>query len=142
MTAEGLLEVAFVTWGVVGTMFTLLITIVSGYLVVAFVAGERMTTSQAVLVNVFYTFIMVFLVYATNEMAFRAAVIENAGLTSPLSLLVCSLVYRSPTGMKSGFKRYETRFCLSDFWMISFGSRSGGKTECRAIQARQIVRAD
>jgi hypothetical protein len=37
----GLLEVAFVAWGNVATMLALLITIISGYMVVAWVAGEK-----------------------------------------------------------------------------------------------------
>ncbi|MFK8048379.1 MAG: hypothetical protein AB8B81_08100 [Halioglobus sp.] len=79
MTAEGLLEVAFVTWGNVATMLGLLITVVSGYLVVAFIAGERMNRSQIILINIFYGFIAVVLIWATSEMAYRAAILETAG---------------------------------------------------------------
>ncbi|QFU75127.1 hypothetical protein EY643_05390 [Halioglobus maricola] len=79
MTAEGMLEVAFVTWGNVATMMGLLISVISGYLVVAFVAGERMTRSQVVLVNIFYGFISGFLTWALHEMSHRAAIIETAG---------------------------------------------------------------
>jgi hypothetical protein len=79
MTAEGILEVAFVTWGVVASMMGLLISVMSGYLVVAFVAGERMNKSQVTLVNIFYGFIAGFLTWALHEMSHRAATMETAG---------------------------------------------------------------
>jgi len=79
MTAEGILEVAFVTWGNVATMLGLLITVISGYLVVAFMAGERMTRSQILLINTFYTFMAGLLIWATGEMAYRATTLEKAG---------------------------------------------------------------
>ena len=77
MSVDGLLEVSFVTWGNVISLLALLITIISGYLVVAYIAGAKMTRAQVTLVNVLYVLMSAFLIWACREMALRAAVFED-----------------------------------------------------------------
>lgn len=90
MSVDGLLEVSFVTWGNVISLLALLITIISGYLVVAYIAGAKMTRAQVTLVNVLYVLMSAFLIWACREMALRAAVFEDtayAMATGPVSEL-------------------------------------------------------
>ena len=54
MSVDGMLEVAFVTWGNVATLLALLITIISGYMVVAYTAAAKMTRQQVTLINIIY----------------------------------------------------------------------------------------
>jgi hypothetical protein len=77
MSVEGLLEVAFVAWGNVATMLALLITIISGYMVVAWVAGEKMTRQQVVLVNSIYLLMCSFTLWGCREMSLRAGTFEQ-----------------------------------------------------------------
>lgn len=76
-TVAGLLEAAFVTWGNVITLLALLITIISGYMVVAYVAAEKMTVAQVVIVNFVYLVMAFFVGYACVEMSTRAAAFEG-----------------------------------------------------------------
>ncbi|MEP4484986.1 MAG: hypothetical protein ABJ013_05115 [Halioglobus sp.] len=78
-TAVGFLEVAFVTWANVITLLALLITIISGYMVVAYVAAEKMTVAQVVIVNFIYLIMTFFVGLACVEMSKRAALFEAAG---------------------------------------------------------------
>ena len=90
MSVDGLLEVSFVTWGNVISLLALLITIISGYLVVAYIAGAKMTRAQVTLVNFLYVLMSAFLIWACREMALRAAVFEDtayAMATGPVSEL-------------------------------------------------------
>ena len=77
MSAEGLLEVAFVTWGNTAALVALFITIISGYMVAAFVAGEKMTSSQVLIVNCLYVYISCFIGWSCVEMSKRATIFEE-----------------------------------------------------------------
>ena len=91
MSAEGLLEVAFVTWGNVVALVALFITIISGYMVVAFVAGKQMTRSQVILVNILYFYISSLVGWACIEMSKRASIFEEeayALTTGPIGELI------------------------------------------------------
>lgn len=77
MSVDGLLEVSFVTWGNVISLLALIITIISGYLVVAYIAGAKMTRAQVTLVNILYVLMSAFLIWACREMALRAAFFED-----------------------------------------------------------------
>ena len=72
MSVEGMLEVSFVTWGNVLTCLTLLISLISGYLVVAFVAGDRMTSSQVFIVNSVYLLMILLVLYGTAAFVGKA----------------------------------------------------------------------
>ena len=78
MSVDGLLEASFVAWGNVITMLALIITIISGYLVVAYVAGAKMTRPQVGLINILYVLMCTFLIWACIEMTHRARVMEDA----------------------------------------------------------------
>ncbi|MEP1473062.1 MAG: hypothetical protein ABJK25_18945 [Halieaceae bacterium] len=77
MSAEGLLEVAFVTWGNVATLLALLITIISGYMVVAYTAGASLTRQQVILINLIYLLMGGFVGWGCREMTIRAALFED-----------------------------------------------------------------
>ena len=79
MSADGLLEVSFVAWGNTITLLTLLITVISGYLVVAYIAGAQMTRGQVILVSTLSVLMSSFIIWACREMSLRAAVLEDAG---------------------------------------------------------------
>lgn len=72
MSVEGMLEVSFITWGNVLTCLTLLITLISGYLVVAFVAGEKMTSAQVSIVSSVYLLMILFVLYGTAAFVGKA----------------------------------------------------------------------
>lgn len=76
-TVDGLLSVAFTTWGVAIATVTLLITIISGYLVIAYVAGAHMNRSQILIVNSLYLFISSFTLWAIVTLNGRAAAFED-----------------------------------------------------------------
>jgi len=79
MSADGLLETSFVAWGNTITLLTLLITVISGYLVVAYIAGAKMTRDQVMLISTLYVLMSSFIIWACREMSLRAAVLEDAG---------------------------------------------------------------
>ncbi|MEP0200917.1 MAG: hypothetical protein ABJ084_03790 [Halioglobus sp.] len=90
MSIDGLLEASFVTWGNVISLLALLITLISGYLVVAYIAGAKMTRAQVTLINILYVLMSAFLIWACREMAWRAAVFEDTAYsmaTGPVSEL-------------------------------------------------------
>ena len=72
MSVEGMLGVSFETWGNVLTCITLLITLVSGYLVVAFAVGERLTRPQVIIVNSIYLLMSIFVLWGTVAMVGKA----------------------------------------------------------------------
>ena len=72
MSVEGMLGVSFETWANVLTCITLLITLVSGYLVVAFVAGDRLNFQQVLIVNTVYLLMAMLVLYGTVAMVGKA----------------------------------------------------------------------
>lgn len=76
-TVDGLLAVAFTTWGIALMSLTLLITIISGYLVIAYVAGVNMTRSQIVIVNFLYLFMSISTLWSLLVISDRAADFED-----------------------------------------------------------------
>ena len=78
MSVEGMLEVAFVTWGNVSTLLALLITIISGYMVVAYTAGPHLTRQQVTLINLIYLLMGGFVGWGCREMTVRASIFEDS----------------------------------------------------------------
>jgi hypothetical protein len=78
MTVDGLLEAAFVAWGNVATLLALFITIISGYLVVAYIAGDKLTKPQVTLINIIYIAMGGFVGWGCREMSLRASAFEDA----------------------------------------------------------------
>jgi hypothetical protein len=56
MTEYELQELAFSAAGLAATFTTLLITIISGYLLVAYVAGRDLSRAQVTLINILFAF--------------------------------------------------------------------------------------
>jgi hypothetical protein len=56
MTEYELQELAFMANGLAATYITILITIISGYLLVAYVAGAKLSKPQVMLVNTLFVF--------------------------------------------------------------------------------------
>jgi hypothetical protein len=54
MSEAELLEVSNIMWGNAISLLGLAITLISGYLIVAYIAGANMTHSQAIIINILY----------------------------------------------------------------------------------------
>jgi hypothetical protein len=79
MSAEGMLEVAFIAWGNVNNLLVLLITLISSHLIVAYVVGAKLTRVQVVLISMLYIGMSGFVTWGAVEMSTRAAVFEATG---------------------------------------------------------------
>lgn len=77
MSVDGMLEVSFVAWGNAVALTALFVTIISGYLVIAYVAGSKMLRSQVAIITVLYLLLSLFVLWATLNMVNRAADFEN-----------------------------------------------------------------
>ena len=62
MLESELLEVGQMMWGNSISLVGLTITLISGYLIVAYIAGSDMTHSQALIINVLYVGFATFLI--------------------------------------------------------------------------------
>jgi len=83
MTEAELLEAASNNWSIVISLLTIFISVISGYLVVAYLAGKELNTQQAALVNALYGAFVGFCVYAIYM--FSSAAVEQAKLAFELS---------------------------------------------------------
>ena len=77
MTEAELLESAGVAWSNFITSFSLAITIISGYLIVAYTVGSSLTRSQIILVNALFLGTMVSIVLGLNGFGASAADFES-----------------------------------------------------------------
>jgi hypothetical protein len=57
-----LMEVSQMTWGNSISLVGLIITLISGYLIVAYIAGRDMTHSQVIIINILYVGFATFLI--------------------------------------------------------------------------------
>ena len=62
MAEAELLEVSSMMWGNAISLMGLIITLISGYLIAAYIAGSGMTHSQAVIINILYIGFALFLI--------------------------------------------------------------------------------
>ena len=76
-SVDGLLEVSYVAWGNAVSILALLITLLSAYLVAAYLAGRSMTRSQVIIINTLYILLSTFLLWGLVNMALRAASFED-----------------------------------------------------------------
>ena len=83
MTEAELVSAAQALWANVIALIAILISVVSAYLVIAYLVGSKLTHSQAVIVNTLYVLVSVFLVWAMFVLAQRG--IEVAALAIDLS---------------------------------------------------------
>lgn len=78
VTEAELLENAGIFWSNFVTTFGLGITVISGYLIVAYAVGASLTRSQVILVNVIFFGTMAFIVVGLNGFGGTAADLEGA----------------------------------------------------------------
>lgn len=83
MTEAELISTAQATWGNVISMISLFITLLSGYLMVAYLAGADMTSSQTGIVSTLYLLICAVLLAAIFALSTRAN--EMAALSVEMS---------------------------------------------------------
>lgn len=72
MDVGEVLQAAQAAWSNVISIGALLVTIISGYLVVAYVAGKNMTRSQVVIVNTLYVLFLTLILMSGRAFTMRA----------------------------------------------------------------------
>ena len=83
MTEAELVSAAQALWANVIALMAILLSVVSAYLIVAYLAGSKLTQSQAVIANALYILVSVFLVWAMFVLSQRA--LEAATLAIDMS---------------------------------------------------------
>ena len=83
MTEAELVSAAQALWANVIALMAILLSVVSAYLIVAYLAGSKLTRSQAVIVNSLYILVSVYLVWGSFSLAERA--IEHATIAIDMS---------------------------------------------------------
>ena len=83
MTEAELIQTAQAIWGNVITMCTIEITLLTGYIVVAYLAGNDLNRSQVVIVNTLYILLSIFALMSIYSMSMRAT--EMAVLSISMS---------------------------------------------------------
>ncbi|MEP1469335.1 MAG: hypothetical protein ABJK25_00020 [Halieaceae bacterium] len=83
MTEGEAIQAAQATWANVITMSTVEITLLSGYIIVAYLAGKELERSQVVIVNTLYLLLSLFVLSGIYTLARRAT--ELAELSIDLS---------------------------------------------------------
>lgn len=71
MTEAELLEIAQAIWGNVIALIALYLTILSGYLIVAYSVAADMTRSQVLIVNSLYLLVVIFLLLSIYTLSLR-----------------------------------------------------------------------
>ena len=95
MTEAEMLEVSNIMWGNAIALLGLAITLISGYLIAAYIAGNRLTQSQAIIINILYMGFACFLVLSmlsfsqnAGELDLAAFQITSYRSTPPRTMLV------------------------------------------------------
>lgn len=83
MTEAELVSAAQALWANVIALMAILLSVVSAYLIVAYLAGSKLTQSQAIIVNTLFVLVSVFLVWGMFTLAERA--LEHATLAIDMS---------------------------------------------------------
>ena len=83
MTEAELVEAAGNNWSSVISLLTLFISVMSGYLVVAYLVGKELKTEQVLLVNSLYGAFISFCLFAVHQMS--SAAVEHGLLAIELS---------------------------------------------------------
>ena len=99
MTEAELISAAQAIWANVIALMAMMISILSAYLVVAYMAGNKMTHSQTVIVNSLYMLITIFLMWAMfvlvqrgNEMATLAIEMTTQRTLGPTAYVALAIV--------------------------------------------------
>ena len=77
MNEMEVLEVANIMWGNSISLIGIVITLISGYLIAAYIAGSSMTHSQAVIINILYTGFALFLILAMLAFSHSAGELDT-----------------------------------------------------------------
>lgn len=72
MTEAELIDAAQATWGNVISIIAILISLLSGYIVLAYVAAEKMTVAQVTIVNTLYILIYTLILGSNYTLTTRA----------------------------------------------------------------------
>lgn len=83
MVEAELLEISSMTWGNSIALVGLVITLISGYLIAAYIIGANMTPSQSVIINMLYVGFASFLIL--SFFAFSQAAMELDALAYEMS---------------------------------------------------------
>ena len=84
MTEAELVSAAQAVWANVIALIAIMLSILSAYLVVAYMAGNKMTHSQVVIVNSLFVLVSIFLLWGAFTLVQRA--IEMATLAIDMSI--------------------------------------------------------
>jgi hypothetical protein len=106
MPEAEMIQAAQATWGNTISLVAILITLMSGYLVAAYLVGSQLSRPQVVIVNTLYLLLSTFLLISTYNLSIRAT--EMAAIAIEMSdkrILTPQLWI--PMGMISTFT-----FCL------------------------------
>jgi hypothetical protein len=76
MVEAELLEISSMAWGNSIALVGLIITLISGYLIAAYIVGANMTHSQSVIINILYLGFASFLVLSYFAFSQRASELE------------------------------------------------------------------
>jgi ABC-type tungstate transport system substrate-binding protein len=71
MTEAELIQTAQATWDNVISLIAIFISMLSGYLIVAYLAGASMTRSQVVIVNTLYSLMTIFILWCVYTLVMR-----------------------------------------------------------------------
>ena len=83
MTEGELIQAAQATWANVITLTTVEITLLSGYIIMAYLAGKELDRSQVTIVNALYLLLSLFVLMGIYSLAARAT--EMAALSIEIS---------------------------------------------------------
>ena len=83
MVEAELLEISNMAWGNSIALVGLVITLISGYLIAAYIAGANMTHSQSVIINILYVGFAVFLIL--SFFAFAQSALEMDAIAYEMS---------------------------------------------------------
>ena len=83
MTEGELIQAAQATWANVITLTTVAITLLSGYIIVAYLAGKELERSQVLIVNSLYLLLFLFVLMGIYSLSIRAT--EMAALSVQIS---------------------------------------------------------
>ena len=98
MSEAELLEISNIMWSNAISLLGLAITLISGYLIVAYIAGANMTRAQTIIINILYIGFMLFLImtmlsfsYSAGELATVAFEMSTQLTTPPRTILAYTI---------------------------------------------------
>lgn len=83
MPEAEMIQAAQATWGNTISLVAILITLISGYLIAAYLVGSQLGRTQVVIVNTLYVLLSTFLLMSTYNLSIRAT--EMAAIAIEMS---------------------------------------------------------